>query len=137
MSQKYIVDSCIWRDFYEDRMSKSGRSLGKEASVFLLKVLKERDTILFSDELIKELRIRYSELEINDMFRIFQLNNLLRKIEMTREESIAARKLVFERKLPFADCLNAVQAKNHDATLISQDRHILINLKDIAKVSKP
>ncbi|MBW2990557.1 hypothetical protein KY348_02515 [Candidatus Woesearchaeota archaeon] len=59
MAKKYIIDSCIWRDFYEDRVSKSGRPLGKYAFDLFFKILKRNDVILFSDALTGELRKYY------------------------------------------------------------------------------
>lgn len=38
----YILDTCIWRDFYEDRYGQGRRPLGKYASKFFMKILKTK-----------------------------------------------------------------------------------------------
>jgi len=52
MVEKYFIDTCIWRDFYEDRFSKSGRHLGKYVTELFIKILKRKDKILFSESII-------------------------------------------------------------------------------------
>jgi len=67
---------------------------------------------------------------------LFQIKILI-KIIITKEELDESKYLSKERKIPFVDCLLAVQARNHNAVLITQDKHILNNLKDKAKSIKP
>ena len=65
-------------------------------------------------------------------------NRLLFEIgEITKEEYLEAKELSEKRKLPFVDCLNAIQARNNKATIVSQDEHFTKNLSDIVKVIKP
>ena len=49
---EYFIDTCVWRDFYEDRFSKSKKPLGKYAADLFIKILKNKDKILFSESLI-------------------------------------------------------------------------------------
>ena len=133
----YLIDTCVWRDFYQDRVSKSGNPLGKYANDFFIKIITKGDKVIFSEALVNELRIRFNEREINSMLNLLFMNKILVRIETTKEELIEAKKISEERTLPKIDCLNAIQARNHKAILISQDKHLLINLKDIAKVKKP
>ena len=137
MSQKYIVDSCIWRDFYEDRISKSGRHLGKYAYDLFVKILKRNDTILFSEGLMLELRKDYSEEEVIEMLSLVTALGTLTRIEITAENKAEAIELSAKRKIPRIDCLNAIHARNHRATLVSQDKHIIHGLSDIAKCVRP
>ena len=51
MTTKYFLDTCIWRDFYEDRFGKTGRPLGKYASNLFMKILKNKDKIVFSESM--------------------------------------------------------------------------------------
>ncbi len=86
MHKRYFIDTCIWRDFYEDRISLSGRDLGKEASLFFMKILKRNDKILFSDSLYWEMKTDYNESDIDDMLKILSLSGALIKIEITETE---------------------------------------------------
>lgn len=135
--QKYLLDTCIWRDFYEDRFSNKGRYLGQSAHDLFMKIIKNNDKIYFSVSLVKELSIKYNDKEIFDMLNILFFTNSLIKIEVTKTEINEAKIISKKRNLPFTDCLCAVQARNHKAILVSQDKHILINLSDIAITKRP
>ena len=65
------------------------------------------------------------------------MGKVLVNIKITKEENLEARRLAKERSIPFIDCLNAVQARNYKAIIISQDEHYTKNLKDIVKTVKP
>jgi len=56
MANKYWFDTCIWRDFYEDRLSKTGNPLGLYASDAFVKIIKNKDLILYSESLVWELK---------------------------------------------------------------------------------
>lgn len=137
MTEKYLLDTCVWRDFYENRFSKFGKPLGQYATDLFIKILKNKDKIIFSEALIWELKKDYKEKEIYDMLNLLFLNKILVKIGITKEEYSEAKKLAQERNLPFVDCLNAVHARNHKAILVSQDEHYLKSLSDISKTVKP
>lgn len=138
MTEKiYLVDTCIWRDFYENRFSKTGRPLGKYATDLFMKILKSKDKILFSETLIWELKKDYEEKDINDMLNLLFLNKTLIRIEITKEEHLEAKKLSQQKNIPFIDCLNAIHARHHNAIMVSQDDHYLKDLADIIKTVKP
>lgn len=137
MTNKYLFDTCIWRDFYENRFSKTGNPLGEYATNAFTKALKKGNKILFSEALIKELHKDYDKTEINDMLNLLFISNILIKIEITKEEYLEAKVLSEKRKILFVDCLNAVQARNNNAIVVSQDEHFTKNLSDIIKVIKP
>ncbi|MBI2549090.1 hypothetical protein HYW21_07105 [Candidatus Woesearchaeota archaeon] len=137
MTKRYWLDTSLWRDFYEDRTSKAGNPLGKYAANLFIKILQKRDIILFSKSLIWELKKDYPEKDIYDMLGFLFMNNVLLKIEITKEEYLEAKRLAQLRNIPFVDCLNAIQARNHSALLISQDKHFHKNLSDIVKTMKP
>ena len=137
MRKKYFLDTCIWRDFYEDRFGQRGRPLGKYAADLFMKIMKKKDQILFSKSLVMELKIDYGEQEIMDMLNILFMSKILTKVEITKEEYVEAKELSQKRNLPFVDCLNAVQARNHEAVMVSQDKHFLEDLKDIIQAVKP
>lgn len=137
MADKYWFDTCIWRDFYENRFSKAGNPLGEYATNAFMKTLKKGNKILFSESLIRELHIDYNKGEIDEMLNFLFMSSILLKVEITKEEYLEAKELSEKRKLPFVDCLNAVQARNHKSIIVSQDEHFTKNLSDIAKVIKP
>ena len=137
MTRKYLLDTCIWRDFYEDRLSRSGRTLGTYAADLFVKILKNRDKIIFLEALIWELKKDYKEDDINNMLNLLFLNKILVNVRITKEEYSESKKLAQERDLPFVDCLNAIQARNHKAILVSQDYHYIKSLSDISQVLKP
>ncbi|VVB81331.1 PIN domain protein [uncultured archaeon] len=128
---KYLLDTCIWRDFYEGRISKTGTLLGKNATEFIIKLIKNEDTVLFSETLIRELRNHYDDNEIKDMLNLLFMNRILIRIEITKEDYQEARRISKQRNLPFVDCLNAIQTRNHKALLVTQDAHYFKNLSDI------
>ena len=137
MKRVYLLDTCIWRDFYENRFSKIGRPLGEYATKLFMKILKDKDKILFSEALILELKRDYGEKDVNDMLNLLFLNKTLERIEIIKEEHLEAKKLSQERNIPYIDCLNAIHARNHKAMMISQDNHYFKNLIDITKTIKP
>ncbi len=84
-----------------------------------------------------ELNITYSRPDIDDMLNFMIRCKILIKISPTKEEILEAKKLSITRNIPFIDCLNAIQARNHEAILVTRDKHFFINLKDIVKVYTP
>lgn len=137
MNKKYWFDTCTWRDFYEDRFSKVGNPLGQYATNAFMKVMKNKDLILFSESLVRELKKDYDEKDINDMLNVLFLSRILISIPITKEEHFEAKSLSQKRNLPYIDCLNAVQARNNKAIMVSQDLHLTKDLIDIVKVIKP
>ena len=137
MTEKYYLDTCIWRDFYENRFSKLGKPLGEYAAELFTKILKKRNQIIFSESLLWELKKDYSEDEIKDILNLLILNGILIKIEITQEEHTEAKRLAQNRNLPYVDCLNAVQARNNKAVMVSRDAHFTGKLADVIKTLKP
>lgn len=136
MTNAFYLDTCIWRDFSEDRKSKSGRALGKEAARLIHRIIKDKDTILFSDLIIREISIAYAEAEIEEQLRFLTFTGVLREVKITEEQIIEAKGIAAERSLPVADALHAIIARDNGATFITQDRHG-DRLRDIVDVRKP
>ena len=137
MTTKYLLDTSVWRDFYEDRFGKTGRPLGKYASDLFMKILNRKDKILFSETLFWELKKDYTQEEIHQMLNFLDLCNVLQKIEIQNEEYKEAKSLAENRDIPLVDCLNAIHARNHKAVMVSQDRHFLKDLVDITNTKRP
>jgi predicted nucleic acid-binding protein len=134
---RYLIDTCVWIDFFNDRISKSGRELGLAANNFIYRLILNKDEILYSEITIHELRKNYTDEEIMLLLGLLKRTGILKLIESNQNERKAAKELSINRKLPFADCLIAIQAKTHDAKVISQDKHLLEDLKDVACSLRP
>ena len=104
----YLLDTCIWRDYFEDRRGFKDENLGGYASKLILKVIKTNSKIFYSDSLIIELSLKYSVDEINKLLDFFFLTGILIKIEITQKEYTEAKFIASQRNLPLVDCLNAV-----------------------------
>jgi predicted nucleic acid-binding protein len=137
MVVKYLLDTCIWRDFYENRRSRSGKPLGAYASDLFMKILRRNDKIIFSESLLWELKKDYEENDVKDVLNILLISNVLIKVEITKSEYEEAKRLCYERNVPFVDCLNAIHARNHKAVLVSQDAHFFEKLNDIINPVRP
>ena len=80
-----------------------------------------------------ELSKDYGLPEIQRMLGLIKI----RAIPITKQEFVEARQLSREKDIPFADCLNAVQARNHHAILVTRDHHFFNELKEITPAVKP
>ena len=132
----YYVDTCVWRDYFENRFGQRGRPLGEFAAKFFFKAIKKRDVILFSDLLVKELKTAFSNEEIEQMLGIVSNFGLLKLGEVSKNDFIEAQKISGERALPFGDVLHAIASRNNNAVLITQDKHFE-KLRDFAVVKRP
>ena len=116
---RYYIDTCIWRDYWENRKDPAGKPLGTYAERFLLRVFKNKDVIMYSDRVVAELAIALSSDEINNMFAAFFAAGLLEKVEITEEIRTRAK----DGPLHYADMLHVLLATEHDALLITRDKH--------------
>lgn len=132
---KYFIDTCIWRDFYEAHIDPNGKPLGSYAASLFMKLLKENEVILFSNSIVSELAKEGAD--IDTFLGLVSCIGKLRFVETNKSQVKEAADIAKERGLPFVDALNAVQSRDHEAILVSQDKHILQNLSDIAKTKSP
>ena len=135
--QKYYLDTCIWRDFFEDRFGRSGNPLGSYAAKLLMRIISNKDSILYSDHVIFELRRDYEEEDIRDMLFVLILSNILIKVLISDDERMESMNLAKQRHIPLIDCTHAILARDNKAILVSQDEHIIRNLRDIAETKRP
>ena len=135
--KKYWFDTCIWRDFYEDRFSRSGNPLGSYATNAFMKVIKNKSLIFYSDAIIYELKRNYDKEEICEMLNVLLVVGVLAWVDITDEEYLEAEEICALKGLPLADCLHAVQSRNCGAILVSQDKHIIDSLYGIVEVKRP
>jgi len=135
MPQKYYLDTCIWRDYSENRGDKF-RPLGEWALRLIKEILERKEHILYSDFVVEELKVKYSEAEIKRIFEIISKRNLLIKADISEAQAKEAAKRCRERKVSFGDALHAILARDNGAIMITRDRHFL-ELDDIAEIKTP
>jgi predicted nucleic acid-binding protein len=134
--KKYYLDTCVWRDFSENRISFQGERFGDYADKLFNKIMKEKDKVIYSDIVIKELLIDYTKERIEQMLNMLFMTKTLVKVKEEKEDFNKARDLSKERDLPIADAMHAIIAGRNDCILVTQDKHFQ-KLKDICEVKKP
>ena len=135
MPQKYYIDACIWRDFHENREDKF-RPLG-EWAFMLFRIIRETQSIvLYSDLVVEELSIAYGADQIREIFKIIEQEGLLEKVQMKKEQFQEAARLHREQKLPFADVLHAILARDNGAIMVTRDVHFE-SFGNIVTIRKP
>lgn len=132
---KYYIDTSIWRDYYEDRKDKL-RPLGEFAFKFFKYIKENKDKIVCSDLIIKELSIKYNEKDIKKIFEIIEDKNLLLKIEYSDKQVKEAIILAKKLSIPKGDALHAVLARDNNAIMVTRDEHFN-ELTKIVTVKKP
>jgi len=135
MAQKFYLDSAIWRDYSENRSDRF-RPLGEWALTLINNALENEDFILYSDFVIKELKVKYSDEEINNILGIVSKRNLLIKVDISESQAKEAAILCKQRKVAFGDALHAILARDNNAIMVTRDKHFL-ELTDIAEIKKP
>lgn len=130
---KYYVDTCIWRDYLENREDRF-RPLGQWALDLFQLIQENNEIILYSDAVIDELRNKFSTIQINELFSSFE--DCLLKVDISPTQVQEATLLDKIRKTGFADALHAVLARDNNAIIITRDEHF-IDLTDIAQIKKP
>tara|TARA_Y100000310_G_C20137703_1_gene558822 strand:+ start:135 stop:542 length:408 start_codon:yes stop_codon:yes gene_type:complete len=125
MAEKYYFDTSIWVDFYDKRGYN-----GEQAKLLLKKIIMEDKIVIYSDFVVKELKdLGFSDFEIHDMIGIAKPDHV-KRIHITKQQAEEAKRLTKQRDIPFGDALHAVLARDHEAQLVSRDRHFE-NIKDI------
>lgn len=133
---RYYVDSCIWLDLLEDR-TDGLRPLGEFAFQFIKKAMKQRNTVLYSRSVLKELNKQYPEATIEEhCFKQLRTRRLLEYAETTQKQADEAKHIAKERGLPTDDALHAILARDNQATLVTRDAHFTA-LADITESVKP
>ena len=101
-----------------------------------MKIIRNKDIILYSDLNLKELIKYYPSSNVNDILSTLYAVQILRKIEISKEDIILAKEISNNRCLPYGDVLQAILARNNHAIIITQDKHYQ-RLKDIAISKRP
>jgi predicted nucleic acid-binding protein len=134
MAEKYLINTSIWIDLYEDRKGFNNEPLGDYALKLLSKIKAKEDIIVLTDLLVRELEMNYSMPEINGMFKPFE--KIIQKAIATKEQRDESKKLAEERDVPKGDALHAIIARDLNIILITRNKHFK-QLEDISKHYKP
>lgn len=134
MAEKYLVDTSIWVDLYEDRKGYAGEPLGDFAFKLFAMIKAKQNRIVITDLTIRELEMNYSIPEINGMMKLFEA--VLDKLVASEEQRDEAKKIAEERKVPKGDALHAILARDNKFILIARDKHFR-QLTDISEHNKP
>jgi hypothetical protein len=133
MKTKYYLDTCIWRDYFENRKDRF-RPLGEWALFLLNMIIDDDNLILYSNLVLDELRKKYDEKTISNLFKPFE--NYLFKVGMSRQQMLEASRISNSLYIPFADALHAILARDNNAILITRDKH-LFKLQNMVEVATP
>ena len=134
MPEKYLIDTSIWVDLYDDRKGYKGELLGDYAFKLFAMIKARGDKIIITDLTIRELEMNYSIPEIRGMMKPFE--NIIEKIVSTKKQRDEAKKVSQERNVPKGDALHAVLARDNKLILITRDKHFN-QLKGISLYKKP
>ena len=135
MTEKFYLDSAIWRDYYENRSDRFC-PLGEWALRLINNILENKGLILYSDFVVEELKVKYSEEQISNILEIIKKRNLLLKVDISESQAKEAAIICKQRKIAFGDALHAILARDNNAIMVTRDKHFL-ELTDIADIRKP
>jgi hypothetical protein len=108
----YYIDTCIWRDYLEDRRNKFS-PLGEWAGRLFNEIIEEKSIVTITGLLLKELKLDKSEIDNKEFLNPIP-KNLLFFLEASKDLAIA-----ISYSIPKNDALHFVIAKDDDAILAS------------------
>ncbi|MFH1752478.1 MAG: PIN domain-containing protein [archaeon] len=122
MKALFYLDTCIWRDYFEDRKDNF-QPLGMFAFQFLKECFEKKKLILVSKIVERELLEYYSKERVTEVFANYA--EIIVWVEYSKEEEIEAYSfwLKTNKKFPFSDVLHSIIARNHKVTLVTRDKH--------------
>src|SRR3989344_2870748 len=134
MTERYYLDSCIWRDYFENRSDKF-RPLGDWAFSLIKLIIKEDNLIIYSDLIEEELNEGFSDEDVKKIISIVPKENLV-KIESSSEQLKEAIQKAKKLDIPVKDALHAILARDNDAVMVTRDKHFY-ELSERLIIKKP
>ena len=131
---KYLIDTSIWVDLYENRTGYFCEPLGDFAFKLFCMIKAKGYKIIITDLTINELEMNYSVAEINGMMKPFE--TLLSRSVASKEQRDEAKRISLERNVPKGDALHAILARDNDYILITRDKHFK-QLTDVSLYYRP
>ncbi len=122
MQEKFYLDACVWRDFFEDRQNHI-RPLGELVFQFLKKCRKEKHKIIVSDIVLKELHKYISQEKTNVFLSSFSDLIITEKHSQKQLEEAETYWKKTKKKFPLFDILHSIIARDSKAILVSRDKH--------------
>lgn len=134
MVNRYYLDACIWRDYFENRSDRF-RPLGEWALMFINRMISENNLFVVSDHLLNELMINYTPDKLTSLLKIVpeQLKQEVKTNNMQAEEALY---IMNRFKIPFGDALHAIIARDNNAILVTRDKHFF-ELTMIVSIVRP
>jgi predicted nucleic acid-binding protein len=118
---RYYIDTCIWRDYYENRCDRF-RPLGEWALRFIKKAIYEDSTIFFSAAVLDELYLFWDETTVKNAFQLIP-SKILVEVHIMRKHILEANTLAQTHHVPRKDALHAVLARDACAIVVTRDEH--------------
>ena len=130
MDNKYYLDTSIWLDYYEKR----GRN-GELALALINKLIDKKELIIYSDMILMELKkLKYSEFEINEIFRV--VKPILIRVHISREQKEETKRMKNYIDIPLKDIMHGILARDNEAIIVYTDKHFE-KLKYLVEMKKP
>ena len=133
---RYYLDTCIWRDFHENRIGSGGKPLGKIAFSFIIQCAKKKEDIIISDKVISELHGQYSQDEVESLFKSLAMVVQTVRMNVQKDDILNAEALSRKHDIPRSDALHAILSQKANAILITRDKHFL-KIKEECIIRKP
>ncbi len=131
MIESFYFDTSIWLDIYEKRGYN-----GEAAKKLMEKIIEKDFVTVYSDFVVKGLkRLGYSKHEINTILSIAKPDHI-RRISLTKEQFVGARRLLKRRDVPLGDLFHAILARDHGLQLVSRDKDFE-KIKDVEEAKLP
>lgn len=134
MQKRYYLDTCIWRDYFENRKDRF-RPLGDWAFEAIKIIIDNEDIIIYSDAVEEELLSAYSKEKVNEIISIVPPEIMI-KVCITKKQAEEGRILAKKLKIPLKDAFHSILARDNNAILISRDKHFY-NLLNIVVLKLP
>ena len=130
MKEKYYLDTCIWLNLLKkEGDSSKGKPYWKIAKEFIQKIVfSENKEIIYSGFVIKELRYKLEELNMDVNKLLFlKKGTKFKFVKAKSEDYLFARELEkrYQDKLSFYDYLHIAVCKRIYATLITRDYEMI------------
>lgn len=121
MVQNYYLDTCIWRDYFENRQDRF-RPLGDWTLALIKKIIEKGEFIIYSDLVEEELLIELTTEKIKEMLEIAP-KGIIIKIKAAHEQIKRAEQLARQLQTPRKDTIHMILAMDNNAILVSRDKH--------------
>ncbi|MFC1455104.1 PIN domain-containing protein [Candidatus Undinarchaeota archaeon] len=134
---RLYLDTHIWIDYWLNR--RSGLNpIGDFASRLISETIACKYKIFISEVVCNELEsLRLSEpIVLKQLFAPLIAVNKLRQVPLILKQKQEARRISFERNIPYGDALHAILSRDNEAILISRDKHHTLT-EDIVHSAKP